>query len=265
MQGYAVSTIFNYISALPSFYAGLGLSVSLSGLECPSLALLKRGIRRLATPSRGPKTGLTPQILLQFRAHLNLTRPFDLALWACLLVGFFSFLRASNLVPKTASDGDGLLFLRRCDCVFEEDGVCLHIRRAKTNQFGSRKVVIPIPRIPSSDLCPVLALKTLFQVVRVLPNLPAFSYRAFRWLSYSDLLKGIKSLVELAGLDPKDFGTHSLRRGGATYAASCGVPAYYIKLQGDWASDCYTRYIALSPEAKMLAPFRMRDGVLGSL
>ena len=48
----------------------------------------------------------------------------------------------------------------------------------------------------------------------------------------------------LSGKDPARFGCHSLRRGGATFAADSGVPPYFIKLQGDWASDCYTRYIA---------------------
>jgi hypothetical protein len=165
-------------------------------------------------------------------------------------------------VPRSTSDFDGILFLRRRDIKFLDDGVLLKVRRSKTNQYGEKKVRIPIPKIPSSPICPVLALETLFSVAKVLPSEPAFSYGPFLFVTYGDLLKALKFLVEQIGLDPEDYGTHSLRRGGATFAASCGTPAAYIKLQGDWASECYTRYIALDLDSKLIAPSRMKEGVL---
>jgi hypothetical protein len=39
IEGYAISTIFAYLAGIPSFYATLGISVSLSRLECPLLYL----------------------------------------------------------------------------------------------------------------------------------------------------------------------------------------------------------------------------------
>ena len=36
---------------------------------------------------------------------------------------------------------------------------------------------------------------------------------------------------------------HSLHRGGATFAYQANMEADMIKLLGDWASDCYRRYI----------------------
>ena len=71
-------------------------------------------------------------------------------------------------------------------------------------------------------------------------------------------------MAQISGEDPARFGCHSLRRGGATFAASAGVPPYFIKLQGDWSSDCYTRYIALSTDSKFMAPSLMRKAVLAS-
>ena len=56
---------------------------------------------------------------------------------------------------------------------------------------------------------------------------------------------GIKHLASLVSLDPKDFSGHSLRRGGATFAFQCGIPAELIKLQGDWRSDAYMLYLSL--------------------
>ena len=143
-------------------------------------------------------------------------------------------------------------------------GAILKVRRSKTNQFGNQKVRIPIPEIPGDDICPVLALCTLFRFRKSIPTLPAFSVGPFRWIHYADLLRGVKSLAKISGKDPKRFGCHSLRRGGTTFAGSAGVPTYFIKLQGDWSSDCYTRYIALSSESRMKAPSLMREAVLAS-
>jgi hypothetical protein len=110
----------------------------------------------------------------------------------------------------------------------------------------------------------VLALWSLFQAVKVIPYLPAFSYAPFRWVHYVKLLSGVKRMASISGADPQRFGCHTLRQGGTTFAAGCGISAFYIKLQGDWSSDCYTRYIALSSEAKLTAPSFMSKGVRSS-
>ena len=56
---------------------------------------------------------------------------------------------------------------------------------------------------------------------------------------------GIKHLASLLSLDPQDFYGHSLRRGGATFAFHCGIPAELIKPQEDWRSDTYMLYLSL--------------------
>jgi hypothetical protein len=103
----------------------------------------------------------------------------------------------------------------------------------KTTQFGDRKVCIPIPEIPGNKISPVLALRTLFCAKKCIPKFPAFSFGPFQWIHYTELLKGVKIL----GKDPTHFGCHSLWRGGASFTAAAGVPAYFIKLQGDWSSE----------------------------
>ena len=39
------------------------------------------------------------------------------------------------------------------------------------------------------------------------------------------------------GLDPKQFGLHSLRAGGASAAANAGVPDRWFKRHGRWRSE----------------------------
>ena len=55
-----------------------------------------------------------------------------------------------------------------------------------------------------------------------------------------------KRLVVAVGLDPKKFGTHSAKRGGATQAARAGLSSSQIQFLGRWKSaempQKYTAY-----------------------
>ena len=52
-------------------------------------------------------------------------------------------------------------------------------------------------------------------------------------------------------LDAADYGTHTFRRFGATYAKCQGIPDDLIKLMGRWVSDCWQRYLMFSDEDKV--------------
>jgi hypothetical protein len=134
------------------------------------------------------------------------------------------------------------------------------IRKQISSEIG--KSVSPFFKFQETNFA--LCWPSLFQAVKVIPSLPTFSYAPFRWVHYIELLSGVKQMASISGADPQQFGCHSLHRGGATFAAGCSVPAFYIKLQGNWSSDCYTRYITLSLEAKLTAPSLMSKGIRSS-
>ncbi|KAF1794046.1 Integrase-like, catalytic domain [Phytophthora cactorum] len=52
-----------------------------------------------------------------------------------------------------------------------------------------------------------------------------------------------RSETTRAGYDSKDFGTHSLRSGGATALYTGGSSDTMVKLHGRWKRECYQRYI----------------------
>ena len=56
-------------------------------------------------------------------------------------------------------------------------------------------------------------------------------------ISYSTARADALELVSRVGLDPKEFGLHSARSGGATCAANNGVPDRLFKRHGRWLSD----------------------------
>ena len=110
-------------------------------------------------------------------------------------------------------------------------------------------MVVPIPYIPNSDLCPVKALQALFQVVHVPPSAPAFSYiskaQEPNCLTASTFRSSIQSIASRIGLEPANYSDHSLPRGGAIFAFQSGIPPELIKMQGDWRSDVYLLYLLI--------------------
>eukprot|EP00644_Phytophthora_capsici_P006589 jgi/Phyca11/52783/gw1.36.568.1 len=52
----------------------------------------------------------------------------------------------------------------------------------------------------------------------------------------------IKRAAVDIGEQPAEYGTHSLRSGGATALFAEGVDRLAIKHFGRWSSDCYERY-----------------------
>jgi hypothetical protein len=81
------------------------------------------------------------------------------------------------------------------------------------------------------------------------PDSPLFNYvvdGSQRFMSHAGFVARLKSGIQKVAANPDEYSAHSLRRGGATLSFACEVPAEHIKARGDWASDCYERYIVLS-------------------
>ena len=95
---------------------------------------------------------------------------------AVFVVAFFSFLRASNLLPYRFSDSSSrdCLFLRQRNVIFSSQGCFLRVCKMKTVQFGEDLIDIPPHVIHNSILCPVSALKRYFSLVPTSPDSPWF-------------------------------------------------------------------------------------------
>ena len=119
---------------------------------------LMKGVNRVigAPPKR--KLPITPDILLSIHAVLDFSISFNVALWAAMLVAFFTFLRKSSLVPRSVKHFSSKLHL--CYSCVEQtpDGCVVSVKHTKTIQCHERVLKIPIPRIDGSVLCPVSAL-----------------------------------------------------------------------------------------------------------
>lgn len=77
---------------------------------------------------------------------------------------------------------------------------------------------------------------------------PLFCHTAKPWRGFtvSEVRDEVKRLMGLVGRDPRLYGAHSLRIGGATAALAAGVSPQMIRLMGRWSSDVYELYCRMS-------------------
>ena len=148
------STVINYLSAINVLHRYFGFNVTFQ--EGFSVKLMLRGLRRILGDAPVQKLPMTPDILLQI--HPQLTARSDSGFWAAMLIGFYTFFRKSNLVPKTAKDFDPAKNLCRNDIIVRPWGLVICVRWSKTIQFRERQLLIPVMRLSQGHpLCPVQA------------------------------------------------------------------------------------------------------------
>lgn len=258
------STIINYLSAINVLHRHFGHNVTFQDVF--AVKLIVRGLRRILGDAQEQKLPITPEILLRIRSELMAER--DSGFWAAMLIGFYSFFRKSNLVPKSAKDYDPSKTLSREDIIVRSWGLVICVQWSKTIQFKQRKLLIPVVRLPSNHpLCPVQAYERHLRLFPAPPSSPAFlHFRADHAtpITHSVFTAKLRKSLSLAGLQASNYSGHSFRRGGATYAFRCGAPIELISLQGDWSSDAVLLYIAQPLERRLSVAHLIAKNIISS-
>ena len=95
-------SIINYLSAINVLHRHFGHSVTFQDVF--TIKLVTRGLRRILGDAQEQKLPITPDILKRIRPLLS--TDVDSGYWAAILIGFYTFFRKSNLVPKSAQSYD---------------------------------------------------------------------------------------------------------------------------------------------------------------
>ena len=258
------ATIRNYLSIIRTW-------ALIHGIQAPTasdagLQYTIKGLTKLMRHQPKQAAPMTPSILSQIRTILELHDSFQLAVWSALLLGFFLFLRSSNLVPKSENSFDTTKQLTVDDIRMDGSAMLVSINWSKTIQSAERVLEIPLLAMPGSPLCPVTAVAQLLKSVPHKKGSPLLSYTDtfgnLRVLTYGQLSRSLKVLVQSVGLHPSQFTTHSLRRGGATFAFQSGVQGEAIQKMGDWSSDCYKRYLDSTLEVRVSVAHTVKRSIL---
>ena len=169
---------------------------------------------------------------------LDFSKEDDVIVWAICLLGFYGLLRISNMLGVVGETFDSHKFLTRSDFRFDSNGLVVKLSWAKNNQFKDRVVEVPVPALHGHKLCPVVAIRRAFDITsEVDADVPAFQRHSKSGILmpvlYSWFREKFLKLIVLCGRDKSSYGTHSLRRGGASWALKCGLNSDVIRLLGD--------------------------------
>ena len=117
----------------------------------------------------------------------------------------------------------------------------IRIKASKTDPFRSG-CTIRVAAVPGR-ICPV---SILLCYLRCHPtgSGPLFVWRPGHFLIRNDMVL----LLRRCFPGTLNFNTHSFRIGGASAAASAGVPDSQIQILGRWSSDAYRNYIHASDD-----------------
>ena len=236
----------NHLNSVRQIHLHHGLACDF--LNSFSLALTKKGLKRIMGTKSRQKHSITVNLLWCMRTVLDLSIPTQAALWCLFLVAFFSFLRKSSLTTSSGRAFNPSKHLTLNDIKFSRNGAVLRIHWSKTLQHREGILLIPLPIIPNSDLCPVTAVHHYFQLVPADANSPFFCVPQgpiLQPITFSLFSSFLKETISAIVLDATNFSLNSFGWGGATHAYQSGVPDHLIKLHGDWRSDAYKLYLSL--------------------
>ena len=257
----SASSVKKYLNIIRLLHLEAGLPNPLS--HNWFLDSVLRGIMRKKGVGTCRKLPITPYILLRLKSVLNPANPVDIVFWAACLLGFFAFLRKSNLFAPSTTRFDPSKHLRRGDLTIFPWGVAVSIRWSKTIQFGERAFVAPLPWLHGHPLCPVTAIVKAFSVTRGAEvEGPAFvipTQGGFIPFLPSRFVTMLKSYLGKLGYKPELYSGHSFRRGAASWALQKGLPGETIKILGDWKSDAYLDYLSLNHSDKLRSMIQFSD------
>ena len=154
-----------------------------------------------------------------------------------ILIGFSGGFRRNEIVSLDYEDLD-----------FVSEGLKIHIKSSKTDQFGegSKKA---LPYFDNSQYCPVVSLQKWIKISNISSG-PLFrrfskgSKLSENRLTDQTVALLIKAYLQLAGIDSKNYSGHSLRSGFATSAAESGAEERNIMaMTGHKSSEMVRRYI----------------------
>ena len=242
-----------------NYMSGIRTCLALLGLEPPDvqdrqMKMFTAGLKRLMPHAIKQAEPVTPEILLKLSRVVNYRDTIETVAWAGLLLGFYMFLRKSNLVPDTMDQFNGEQQFCRKDVnlLGMDKAMMIEIRWSKTIQHKQKILRLPVLPARNKAICPVFWMHFLTCAVPGEPEDPVLALPATQKLALSanQLIYRFCKWLTLIGLDSTKFTLHSLHRGGATFAYQSNIEAEMIKLMGDWASDAYKRYIDVSMDKR---------------
>ena len=164
---------------------------------------------------------------------------------SCFFWPFWPYFRLSNLVPPLRKKIYITKHLCRGDFICHESGAMVVVKWSKTLQSLSQCILVRVPLLSPSPLCPGRAFQVNSSLIPASPNHSLFALPPdFSPLSQANVRKCLVRILSKLDLDPSIHTFHCFRRSGASFAFNKNIPLQSIKVHGTWTSDAVHRYIS---------------------
>ena len=154
--GLSAQTVRNHFSAIKALYIWVGNQKAVDILNSPPWMMSIKGMINTVRPNRSVRSAMTPDDLIAM-IHASTSSDYLTSLLVALTFGFFWYLRISNLAPPKASTFDPTRHTTFRDITEHEQGLAFSMKWSKSRQSTRNSVMIPLPDLGSSILCPVRA------------------------------------------------------------------------------------------------------------
>ena len=257
--GQHLNRTFQSLDSVNNYISGMRTCLALMGLEVPDtndkqMKMFCTGLKRSMAHAVQQAEPVTPELLVKLSKVVNYKDVVEIIAWTVLLLGFFMFLRKSNLVPDTMDMFNSTQQFCRSDVnlLGLDKAMMIEIRWSKTIQFRQKVLRLPVLPVNNKAICPVFWMHYLINRIPAGPKDPVLAIPGTGGLALlaNQLIYRFRKWLILIGKNPAIYTLHSLRRGGATFAYQSNIEAEMIKLLEDWASDLYKRYIDVSMDKR---------------
>ena len=221
--GQHLSETFSSAEAVGNYLSGIRTCLALLGLQVPDIndkqmKMFTAGLKRVMPHAVKQAEPVTPQLLFKLSKVVNFKDQVELVAWVALLLGFYMFLRKSNLVPDTMDTFDSQQQFCRKDLnlLGLEKAMMVEIRWSKAIQYKQKILRLPVLPANNKAICPVFWVHYMVQSIPAKADDPVLTLRdgtKTLALSANQLIYRFRKWLLLIGEDPSIYTLHSLRRG----------------------------------------------------
>lgn len=243
----------DYGSTIESYLSGIRSMLALDGIQINTRTTRLRALIKACKYKNDrviQRMPIKENMLVRIVRQVDLmfhNQPYLSSLYRCMMVlGYFGMLRVGEM-----AQGDHPVRARDIHLNYEKKKVQIILRTSKTHGLGDQPQYIKFDthdskaRLNNRHFCP-------FEIVAEF-----LRYRDYKQ-GQDDILfvfsdnspvrphqfSGIlKRAIKCLGIDPKDYGTHSLRIGHATQLDHRHVRLDIIRRRGRWKSNSVYRYL----------------------
>ena len=245
-EGLRYQTVKTYLAAVRH----MQISHEMGDPKIGSMARLELVIRGMKKEQAGQpartRLPITPEILSRIHQHWKgRWEEWDIAmLWAAMILCFYGFLRAGEVVVPSDTGFDPSQHLTYNDIAVDNrrqpSFITVTIKQSKTDPF--RKGVTVVIGRAAGPLCPLVAVLS-YMAMRQQGEGPLFQFRDGRPLTRERFVAKVWEVLQDIGIDQTKYCGHSFRIGAATTAARKGIQDSLIKTLGRWESVAYQLYV----------------------